>query len=67
MTGFGKYRTTLKYTQVLQIKKQFCKNTHSAARLERSSFLWNEVEQKKREWKTEMSAIKKQLIDIRRS
>ena len=29
-----------------------------AARLERSSFLRNEVEQKKREWKAEMSAQK---------
>ena len=36
-----------------------------AARLERSSFLRNEVEQKKREWKAEMSApkIKKELFD----
>lgn len=31
-------------------------NPRSAARLERSSFLRNEVKQKKREWKTEMSA-----------
>ena len=33
----------------------------SAARLERSSFLRNEVEQKKREWKAEMSAQKKSI------
>ena len=40
------------------------KEAKVAARLERSSFLRNEVERKKREWKAEIAAIKIKKIRL---
>ena len=49
----------LEIKKVSLFEKLVVTTAESAARLERSSFLRNEVEQKKREWKAEMSAQKK--------
>ena len=51
----------LEIKKVSLFEKLVVTTAESAARLERSSFLRNEVEQKKREWKAEMSAQKKSI------
>ena len=51
----------LEIKNVSLFEKLVVTTPESAARLERSSFLRNEVEQKKREWKAEMSAQKKSI------
>ena len=51
----------LEIKKVFLFEKLLMTTAESAARLERSSFLRNEVEQKKREWKAEMSAQKKSI------
>ena len=54
----------LEIKKVSLFEKLVVTTAGSAARLERSSFLRNEVEQKKREWKAEMSAPIKEIINV---